>query len=486
MGGRRPFAALLVASGSFVVVLDTFAAAVAFPRIEAAFPGTPRTTLAWVSSGYSIALGALLLTAGKLGDRYGRRRVYLTGMAAFAIAAVLSAAAPAPGLLIAARVLQGSAGAMMISTSVALALMEYPPERRGVAMGWLGVMGSVASLAGPVLAGNIIDIGGSWRWVFLVSAPVAVATIAAGPRYLREVRVPAARDHPLDVLGVALGAAASGILTLAVLQSGPWGLTAPLTLGLVVVSVGLFGLFGWRCRVSPAPLVEPGIFRRRRLLVATLSQLGSQFSIFAFFFWVPLFLANVWGWSASGAGWAVAVPLVISFSSASFGRFADRHGYRGVLVVGGALGAASLLWCAVALGDEPAFARQLLPALVLFGCSIGMVGITSAAAALDGLDAEDLAMANSAFQTSRRVVQTLGLAAVVAILGDRSADSLELFQRVWAVSAAGFAVSVVIAMWYPVGHHLPAPPAPTAEAGLGARPGPAPSSEAVNDSSASA
>jgi MFS family permease len=226
--------------------------------------------------------------------------------------------------------------------------------------------------------------------------------------------------------------------------------------GLLATSLVLFGLFAWRCRVSPAPLLEPGIFRHKRLLVATVSQLGSQFSIFAFFFWVPLFLANVWGWSASGAGWAVAVPLVISFSSASFGRFADRHGYRGVLVVGGLLGTASLTWCVVALGDEPAFFSQLLPALALFGLAIGMVGITSAAAALDGLDSEELAMANSAFQTSRRVVQTLGLATVVAILGDRSSESVELFQRVWAVSAGGFAFSVLIAVAYPTGHHVDA------------------------------
>jgi hypothetical protein len=132
-----------------------------------------------------------------------------------------------------------------------------------------------------------------------------------------------------------------------------------------------------------------------------------------------------------------------------------------VLVVGGLLGAASSLWCVVAVGDEPAL-RSLLPALLLFGWSIGMVGITSAAAALAGLDAEALAMANSAFQTSRRIVQTLGLAAVVAILGDRSADSLALFQRVWWVSVGGFLFSVVVALWYPVVRRGDAPASPVA------------------------
>ena len=131
MASRRPFLALLLASCSYVIVLDTFAAAVAFPKIEEAFPSTPRTTLAWLSSGYSIALAALLLVSGKLGDRYGRRKVYLRGMAVFTLGAVLSAAAPNAGLLIAARVVQGGGGAMMVSTSIALALVGVPTRAAG-------------------------------------------------------------------------------------------------------------------------------------------------------------------------------------------------------------------------------------------------------------------------------------------------------------------------------------------------------------------
>lgn len=449
MGDRRPFAALLVASGSFVVVLDTFAAAVAFPRIEETFATTPRTTLAWISSGFSIALGALLLGGGKLGDRYGRRRVYLSGMAVFAIGAVLSAVAPTPAFLIAARVLQGCAGAMMISTSIALALMEYPPERRGVAMGWIGVMGSIASLLGPVLAGNLIDIGGSWRWVFLVSVPVALLVLGTGRRYLGEARAASAAEGPFDVAGLLLAAAASGLLTFGVIQSGAWGLADRRTLATLAVALALGGLFVWRCARVPAPLVQLDLFGRGPFLVATVSQIGSQFAIFAFFFWTPLFLVNVWGWSVSGVGWVLAVPLVVSFNSVPIGRFADRFGYRGILVLGGLFGMAAMGWCLLAVGGDPGFATQLLPALLLFGWGIGMVGITSAAAALAGLPSDDLAMANSVFQTTRRVAQTLGIAAVVALLGDRSADSLAAFQRVWALTAGAFLLSSIVALWYP-------------------------------------
>ena len=464
MASRRPFAALLVASGSFVVVLDTFAAAVAFPRIEEAFPDTPRTTLAWMSSGYSIALAALLLTAGKLGDRYGRRRVYMSGMAGFAVMAVLSATALTPAWLIGARVLQGCAGAMMISTSVALALMEYPPERRGLAMGWLGVMGSLASLAGPVLAGNIIDIGGSWRWVFLVSLPIAIAVLITAPRYLQEAKAESEVGQPIDLLGVVLGIGASGLLTLGVLQSGEWGLTDPRTLGIVAVALLLGALFVWRCSTFRAPLLRLDIFRHRRFTIATVNQLGSQFAIFAFFFWMPLFLINVWGWSAAGVGWAVAdtarhvdelgADRALRRPPRLPGRARRRRPVRrrrpGVVLPG-------------RRRRSRRSGASSSPALLLFGWGIGMVGITSASAALAGLEAEELAMANSMFQTTRRLVQTLGIASVVAILGDRSADSLELFQRVWLVTGVGFLISVVVALWYPANRlRGTEPPAPVA------------------------
>ncbi|MCC6434000.1 MAG: MFS transporter [Acidimicrobiales bacterium] len=461
---HRPFLALLVASGGFVIVLDSFAAAVAFPRLVAEFSSTPRSTLAWVSSGYSIALAALLLVAGAFADRYGGRRVYLSGMAAFMLGAACSAAAPNPGLLITARVFQGCAGAMMISTSIALALAEYPAERRGVAMGWMGVMGSIASIAGPVLAGTIIDVGGSWRWVFLVSVPVGLVVLAAGPRVLQAGPDPAASAPPIDGLGVLVVVAASGLLTFAILRTAEWGWLDGRTLATLAVAVGLGALFVWRCRRVAFPLLRLELFAEHGYRVASISQLGSQFSIFAFFFWTPLFLENVWGWRASTVGWVVAVPLVISFISMPIGRFTDRRGSRHVLVAGGLSGAAAHAWWWWAAGSEPSFWVGLLPGLLLFGAGIGMVGITAASAALARVQRSELALANSAFQTGRRLTQTLGVATVIAVLGDRSTDSVERFQVVWLVAGIGFVLSSVVAARYPrLGPAEPEVPAAAAE-----------------------
>ncbi len=445
---RHPFLAMLVASGGFVIVLDSFAAAVAFPHIVQSFPGTPRTTLAWLSTGYSIALSALLLVAGKLADRYGMRRVYLIGMAGFMAGAIASALSPTPALLIGSRVLQGSAGALMVSTSIALALLGYPSERRGAAMGAIGILGSLASLAGPVLAGNIIDIGGSWRWVFLVSVPIGVVVLAVGTRVLPRGAATNGEPVVIDLIGVVEIVVASGLLTLGLLQSGTWGWGDPRTLATLAISVASGMAFVVRCRRVGAPLLRFALFRRTSFLVATVSQLGSQLAIYAFFFWAPLFLTNVWGWSASLIGWVAAIPLVVACSSLPIGRFADRHGYRGLLVVGGIVGAASSLWEIVLLGESPSFWR-LLPALLLFGTAIGLVGITSNAGALAGVEPADLAEANSVFQTSRRQVQTLGIAVVIGLLGDRSADSIDRFRLVWIVTGVCFVLSSVAAVRYP-------------------------------------
>jgi EmrB/QacA subfamily drug resistance transporter len=453
----RPLPAMLVASCGFVIVLDSFAAAVAFPRIVQAFPDTPRTTLAWLSTGYSIALSALLLVAGKLADRYGMRRVFLWGMAGFALGAVASAAAPTPALLIAARVVQGSAGACMVSTSIALALLGYPADRRGAAMGAIGIAGSVASLAGPVLAGTIIDVGGSWRWVFLVSVPIALVALVVGPRVLPAGAPTGDTPAVIDLVGVVEVVVASGLLTLGLLQSGTWGWADRRTLGALTVAVVVLVLFVLRCRRAAAPLLRLELLSRRSFLAATSSQLGSQLAIYAFFFWAPLFLTNVWGWSASAVGWVTAVPLVASFSSLPIGRYADRNGFRGLLVIGGLVGGAAMAWNVLFVGADGGL-WLLVPSLLLFGAAIGLVGITSLSAALAGIEPADLAEANSVFQTSRRQVQTFGIAVVIGLLGDRSTDSVDRFRLVWIVSGVCFVVSSVVAAWYPSKGERPAGP----------------------------
>ena len=177
----------LVSASMFVIILDNNAVNVAFPFIERTFDDTPRSTLAWVSSGYAICAAALLLVAGRLADRHGRRRMFCIGMAIFVAASALTAAAPNPALLISARLVQGAGAALLYSTAVALILPEFPPSKRGLALGIWGTVGSAGAAAGPTLGALAIEAAG-WRLVFLLNLPIGVAALVLGPRVLQESR----------------------------------------------------------------------------------------------------------------------------------------------------------------------------------------------------------------------------------------------------------------------------------------------------------
>jgi len=442
---RRGWWAMALASASYVTILDNLGLAVAFPTIEAAYPTYERTTLAWVSSGYAVALASLLLVGGRMADRWGRRRLYRIGMIGFALAAAASAAAPNPWFLIASRAVQGAAGAAVMASALALALPLINPARRGVAMGWLGVAGSLASLLGPLVAGNLLAVS-SWRVVFCITPPICVAAWWGAPRVFDADRPDATTT--IDVVGAIMATTAVAAATLSITQSARLGLASPFVVGCGLAAILLAVAFVRRCRTAANPLLRLHTLRRRAFSVATASQLFTQLTIFAWFFSIPLFLQNEWGWSPSRSGWIITVAMAMAVNSVFFGSYADRKGYRPVLVWGGVCTSAGMVLWLVMLQPTPSW-LAILPGLMIFGWGTGMVGMTSTAAALDGIAAEDLAMANATHQTARRLVQTLGTALAVAVLGNRDTAGFGRYQAVWLLVAAGYLLSGIVALAYP-------------------------------------
>ena len=446
---RQAWLILAVLSASmFVILFDNGAVNVAFPFMERTFASTPRSVLAWVSTGYSIVLASLLVVMGRLADHRGRKRVFLGGMAIFCVASSLTALAPTPALLIGARLVQGVGSACLFATAVALLLASFPPHRRGLALGIWGTVGSLAAALGPTVGAVAIQSFG-WRWVFVVDIPVGLAVLAIGPRVLIESRDLAAGG--VDVLGTVLGAAGIALLTLGILQGPSWGWTDRRVGSVLVVAVVTLVAFVLRCTRVAEPALRLDLFRDRSFAAANLNQVGTQLGIFAWFFVTPLFAINLWGYSAVAGGFAVALGMTCSFVSIPVGHLTDRHGFRGVLVAGGLVAAAGMGVWLLLVGDEPEFWTAYAPGLVLFGLGAGAVGISVTHAALDGVATADLGVANSAHQAIRRVSQGLGVAMVVALLGDRRTESLAAFRRVWIGIAVGYLLSVLAGLAYPAG-----------------------------------
>ena len=431
----RAWLGLLVASMSYVLILDALAIAVAFPEIEEAFPSSARTTLAWITTGFTIAIAAVMLLVGQMADRIGWRRTFVIGMTAFVGFAFVGASAPNVGVLIGARVAQGACAALFTVTAFPLALPAFPLHRRGAAMGWVGVGGATAALIGPVVGGTLITLT-SWRAGLLLPVPLGLLAATIAPKVLDERK---GVKRPIDFFGFLLGGSGAAALALAILQR--WWILSPLAL-LLILS------FGFRVKRHRYPLISPELFTDRRYLWASVSQGATQGSIFAWFFSMPLFLANVWGWSTLASGLVMAAPMLLSFNSVLAGRYADRHGYRMVLSTGGLIAAGGLVWWIIALDNQPS-SVALVVGLVIFGWGGGQVGVIGMGAALNSLDDRLLAEGNAALQTNRRLVQGLGAAIALTILGNRDASSLAAFRWAWAFAASGYFVSAVVMWWYP-------------------------------------
>src|SRR4051812_17150085 len=206
---QRARVATVVCVGVFMASLDLFIVNIAFPDLRADFPATSLAGLSWVLNAYAIVFAALLVPAGRWADRAGRKRAFLGGLAVFTLASAACAAAPSVGVLVAARVVQAAGAALLMPASLGLLLPEFPPEKRGLAIGLWAAVGGTAAAAGPVIGGLLVEL--SWRWVFLVNLPVGIGAIVAGARVLREIREGEAAPRP-DVLGAGLLTAAVATL----------------------------------------------------------------------------------------------------------------------------------------------------------------------------------------------------------------------------------------------------------------------------------
>jgi len=430
-------------AGAFVVALDLSIVNVAFPSIEESFPEASTSTLSWVLSAYSVVFGALLLGAGRIADRSGRRRWFLIGMAVFTLGSLLCGIATSPWMLIGGRVVQAVGAALLMPASLAVLLGATPAQLRPQAVAMWGGISALAVATGPSVGALLIDAGG-WRWAFFVNLPVLLAVAVATKRVVSETVV---GGPPPDLAGIALISVAVASLALGITQGEDWGWTSVPVLAALAASA-VFGVVAVRrARVHPAPAIDLSLFANRTVALANAATFAYAVGFFAMLLANVLFLTEVWGYSTLKAGLAITPgPLVVAALSRSTGALAGRVGYRPVLVGGSLVFAAAQLWSVALMPIEPDYLGRWLPASLLTGLGVALTFPVLSAAAVAGLPMERFGVGGAVNQTARQMGAVLGIALLVAILGTPGspAEALDAFQRAWILSLVAALASAAI------------------------------------------
>jgi len=416
-GGRHLGVALLViASAQLMVVLDSTVVNVALPHIQTAL-GFSDSGLEWVVNGYALALGGLLLLGGRAGDLLGRRRMFVIGLLLFSAASLAGGLATSQAWLLAARAVQGAGGAIVAPTALALiatTFPEGPPRNR--AMGVYAAM-SVAGGAAGLLAGGLLVNYVSWRWVLFVNVPIGIAAALAALGVLPgTARRPGRFDLPGIVTGTGgVAALVYGLSNAATTPDGKshWGdakVVAALTAGAVLLTAFAF----IEARSSHA-LLPVRLLRSRDRLGAYLMMLGLGTTLFGVFFFLTLFVQNVWGYSPLKAGVAfLPLTAAVLVASAVATRLVARTGARPLLLAGAVITAGGLYWLS-RLTEHGTLAGGLLGPILVTGAGLGLLFVPLSLVALARVPEADSGAASSLLNTARQVGGSIGLAVLGSV-----------------------------------------------------------------------
>ncbi|GAA1988989.1 DHA2 family efflux MFS transporter permease subunit [Amycolatopsis minnesotensis] len=410
----NPWVVLLTLSmGFFMTLLDLTAVNVAIPSMIDTLHASLDEML-WVINIYVLALAALLIIAGRLGDARGPRTMFIGGVALFTLASVLCALAQDPAQLIGARVLQGLGAAALMPQTMTIIIGTFPAERRGTALGVWGAVAGVATIAGPTVGGLLVSSVG-WRWIFLVNVPIGVLVLAMAVTLVPDIRHSARRK--LDLAGAALVGVALCCLAFALTEGERYGWNALIwaLLGAAAVLLATF-LLHQRFRQGREPLLPFALFRDRNYAVMSFVSATVQVGMIGLFLPVMLYFQSVLGYSAIMAGLVMAPAMVLSaVLSPVAGRIADRVGGKYVLMTGLALFAAGLAWLALVIAVGRAWWEFQAPLLVA-GFGIGCLFGPMITVAMYGVEPKMAGAASGVLNTIRQIGTVLGSAAVGAVL----------------------------------------------------------------------
>lgn len=417
----------------FAAFLDSSLLVIAFPSIRRSFSAVSTAELSWILNAYTIVFGALLVPSGRLADQFGRKKMFLWGVAIFTLASALCGVAPNAGALIASRALQAVGAAMLMPTSLALVLAAFPVEKRAIAVTLWGAVGGLAAALGPSAGAFIIQSFG-WRSAFYINLPVGLLAFAFGKRLLRESRDITARVLP-DFVGVVLLIAAVGLVTFGIVASEAWGWLDLHTAGFALGGVVLLLLFIRRSLRVASPALDLTLFADRNYRFANLATFLFGIAFFSMFLGNVLFLTQIWQYSTLKAGLAILpAPLTVIPVAVVSGRVASRYGHRVLVIPGGVLFALAGIALLLRAGPTPSYVSVWLPSSLLVGLGVGLCLPVLNSAAVHSLPPSRFAVGSAVNQSIRALGAVLGVALAIALLGrdPRTAD-LPTFQHVFAL-----------------------------------------------------
>jgi EmrB/QacA subfamily drug resistance transporter len=416
-----------------MALLDATVVNVALPAIQRDLGGG-LAAQQWIVDAYLLTLGSLILVGGSLGDLFGERRIFALGVAAFGAASIACALAPSAPLLIAARGVQGVAGALLTPSALAVIVSTFEGEERSAAIGTWAAWSGIATVLGPLLGGELIAVA-SWRWIFVINVPLAFATVALVLVAL-PARTASARPH-LDLVGAGFCAFGLGATVFALIEQRRLGWTSPAISGGLAGGLTLLAAFVvWEQR-APEPMLPLTLFRRRNFTVTNIETFAVWGGLSTFFFFLSLFLQQLCGYSALRSGLA-SLPVTIAMFTGSrrVGRISARLGPRVFMTVGPLVAGASLL---LLLRVNPGFSyvQELLPAILLFGVGLTLTVTPVTATVLADAGPSDAGIASGVNNAVARVAALLCIALVgLAVTGTGNRLDVHGFHLAILVTAA--------------------------------------------------
>jgi EmrB/QacA subfamily drug resistance transporter len=416
-GKRLTLVAVIM--GSFVVGVDSTVVNVALPSIARSLGGGLAGEQ-WVVNAYLLALGSFMLLGGSLGDVLGERRVFTAGVAGFGLMSAICAVSPSIGVLIAARALQGVAGALLTPAALAVIIATFTSEERGAAIGSWMAWSAIATVVGPLAGGELLNLV-SWRFVFAINLPFVLVTLALTRR------IPAAATRTrrrIDVIGAILAAAGLAGPVFALIEQPRVGWSSaevflPALLGVLLLACFVV----WESR-APSPMLPLELFRARNFSAGNLETLALYGGLGAFFVYLVVFLQQVAGYSPLRSGLATLPTTVVMFSlSRWFGRLADRFGVRWFMGCGPLVASAGLLML-TGLGQRVSYFADLLPGIVVFSVGLAATVAPLTAGVLSGADPSRGGIASAVNNTLARVGGLLATAAIGAVISAQFSASL--------------------------------------------------------------